>query len=80
MTAMLGPHRTAKGKTDTWLTPPWILSALGPFDLDPCCPATMPWVTATTMYQEPADGLALPLGRPRMAQSAVWEGYRGVAG
>lgn len=25
-----------KGKTDTWLTPLWIIEALGEFDLDPC--------------------------------------------
>lgn len=25
-----------KGKTDTWLTPLWIINALGEFDLDPC--------------------------------------------
>lgn len=25
-----------KGKTNTWLTPKWIIDALGPFDLDPC--------------------------------------------
>lgn len=31
----------------TWLTPPHIIEALGPFDLDPCCPPTMPWRTAT---------------------------------
>jgi len=41
----------------TWLTPPEIIDALGPFDLDPCCPPTMPWRTATRMVHWPNDGL-----------------------
>ena len=43
----------------TWLTPPEIIDALGPFDLDPCCPPTMPWRTATRMVCRPDDGLAV---------------------
>ena len=43
----------------TWLTPRYILRALGPFDLDPCCPPNMPWQTATEMVCRPADGLAV---------------------
>ena len=43
----------------TWLTPPHIVKALGPFDLDPCCPPTMPWRTATRMVCRPDDGLAV---------------------
>lgn len=41
----------------TWLTPPEIIDALGPFDLDPCCPPTMPWRTAAQMVHWPNDGL-----------------------
>ena len=41
----------------TWLTPPEIIDALGPFDLDPCCPPTMPWRTAEQMVHWPNDGL-----------------------
>lgn len=41
----------------TWLTPPHIIEALGPFDLDPCCPPTMPWRTATRMVHWPENGL-----------------------
>lgn len=41
----------------TWLTPPHIIDALGPFDLDPCCPPTMPWRTAAQMVHWPNDGL-----------------------
>lgn len=29
-------------KSDIWLTPPHILDALGPFDLDPCAPDPRP--------------------------------------
>lgn len=43
----------------TWLTPPHIVEALGPFDLDPCCPPNMPWRTATQMVCRPDDGLAV---------------------
>lgn len=41
----------------TWLTPPHIIEALGPFDLDPCCPPNMPWRTAKRMVHWPEDGL-----------------------
>lgn len=35
----IGKHeRPNKGKSDTWLTPPWLLERLGKFDLDPCPP------------------------------------------
>jgi hypothetical protein len=44
-------------KSDTWLTPPEILRALGAFDLDPCCPPAMPWRTARRMICRPHDGL-----------------------
>lgn len=49
--------------TDTWLTPPEIIIACGDFDLDPCCPATLPWTTAINSYSldgRGEDGLALP--------------------
>jgi hypothetical protein len=42
-----------------WLTPPEILSALGPFDLDPCAaPSPRPWPTAARHIELPEDGLA----------------------
>lgn len=53
-------HRPVRGKTDEWLTPPEILKALGPFDLDPCAPEVRPWDTAKTHYTKEADGLVLP--------------------
>ena len=56
-------HQGGKSKSDTYLTPPEILSVLGEFDLDPCCPPVMPWRTARRMVSLPEDGLDL-----------VWEG------
>lgn len=47
----MGSHQSAGAKTYTWLTPPHIIDALGPFDLDPCaCPKPRPWPTARTHW------------------------------
>ena len=40
-------HQSPRAKSMTWLTPPAWIEALGPFDMDPCCPPVMPWPTAT---------------------------------
>lgn len=45
---------------ETWLTPPALIKALGPFDLDPATPPDMPWTTATRMLTKADDGLATP--------------------
>ena len=50
----------------TWLTPKWIVDALGPFDMDPCVPDHMPWSTATRMVTKAEDGLVVPW------KGAVW--------
>lgn len=55
LTSHQRPHR---GATDVWLTPPGILDALGPFDLDPCAPEDRPWDMAARHYTEADDGLA----------------------
>jgi hypothetical protein len=52
-----GHHRPNRGYSDTWLTPPEILEALGTFDCDPACPENMPWKTAETMYTIIDNGL-----------------------
>ena len=50
----------APGKSSsTVLTDLKIIKALGKFDLDPCCPPSMPWRTAKRMIHEPKDGLAV---------------------
>lgn len=41
-----------------WLTPPEIIDALGPFDLDPCAAVGQPWDTAAKHYTVEDDGLA----------------------
>lgn len=58
----MSSHQSAVCKTETWLTPPSILRALGEFDLDPCAaPNPRPWNTALNHYSLPEqDGLKLP--------------------
>lgn len=58
----MGGHQSARAETTTWLTPRPILTALGPFDLDPCAaPEPRPWPTAGVHYTWPQhDGLAMP--------------------
>ncbi len=55
-------HQSARSGSDTWLTPPEILSALGSFDMDPCAaPEPRPWPTARVMIgKADGDGLAMP--------------------
>lgn len=55
LTSHQRPHR---GATDVWLTPPHIIDALGPFDLDPCASLNRPWDTAAKHYTIEDDGLA----------------------
>jgi len=44
---------------DSWLTPPWLIEALGnDFDLDPC--GFHKHKTAKSIYELPSDGLELP--------------------
>jgi hypothetical protein len=51
--------RVPTGKEE-WLTPPEIVKALGPFDLDPCAPVVRPWPTATDHYTIMDSGLLKP--------------------
>lgn len=64
---------------ETWLTPPYILEALGQFDVDPCAaPSPRPWPSAVRHIELPEDGLAADWqGRvwcnpPYGAQAARW--------
>ena len=56
------PDKARKhGSSDEWLTPPWLIEALGPFDLDPCSPGPRrPWDTAKVHYGIEDDGLRQP--------------------
>jgi hypothetical protein len=54
-----GHHRGYRGLSDVWLTPPEIVRALGPFDLDPCAaPDPRPWDTAKEHWTQ--GGLSRP--------------------
>ena len=46
----MGKFNVRTTKDDSWLTPKYIIDVLGEFDLDPCCPETMPWTTAKVMW------------------------------
>lgn len=59
----MGSHHSARAITTTWLTPPWLIDMLGPFDLDPCAaPSPRPWSTAARHIELPEDGLAADWG------------------
>jgi hypothetical protein len=53
-------------KSDVWLTPPAILKALGPFDLDPCAPLDRPWDMARHHFTAKENGLS------RRWEGRVW--------
>lgn len=56
----IGGHQSARARTDEWLTPPEIITALGAFDLDPCSPRVRPWWTAKRHFSILDNGLAQP--------------------
>jgi hypothetical protein len=74
----MGSHQSAAMKSDTWLTPPEIIQALGKFDLDPCCPPVMPWPTASRTFSVREDGLMQPwegrvwLNPPYSREAVKW--------
>lgn len=53
-------NENRKSETTVWLTPPYILNALGEFDLDPCAPINRPWDMAANHYTIEEDGLLQP--------------------
>jgi hypothetical protein len=56
MSSHQAPHH---GATNEWLTPPEIINALAPFDLDPCAAIDQPWATATRQLTIEDDGLSV---------------------
>src|SRR5678816_1539030 len=56
----IGGHQSHHMLKDEWLTPKYIIDALGPFDLDPCAPVNPPWNIAHNHYTIEDDGLAQP--------------------
>ena len=61
MRKSIGGHtRAYQGRTDDWITPEFILEALGEFDLDPCASLTQPWFAAKENYTIEDDGFNKP--------------------
>lgn len=56
----IGSHQSAHMVKSEWLTPPEIIEALGPFDLDPCAPIVRPWDMAERHYSIEENGLIQP--------------------
>lgn len=57
----MGGHESHASGSHVWLTPPHILAALGPFDLDPCAaPEPRPWPTAAQHYTKADNSLHKP--------------------
>lgn len=54
----LGSHQSTIGASQSWITPRWILDALGPFDLDPCECTPQPWKCGRVGYT--GGGLTKP--------------------
>ena len=74
----MGGHQSAAMLKDEWLTPPHILRALGPFDIDPCAPINRPWPMARDHFTIADNGLSRAwVGRawvnpPYGAEAARW--------
>jgi hypothetical protein len=75
----IGSHTSPNvGATDEWLTPPEIIDALGPFDLDPCASVIRPWPTARYHYTVDDLGSMQPwfgrvwLNPPYNAELGTW--------
>lgn len=58
--SMGGHERPVRGETNDWLTPPAIIKALGPFDLDPAASLADPHRCADSAYTVAENGLTKP--------------------
>lgn len=56
----IGGHHSANAKSNEYVTPEYIIKAIGPFDLDPCSPVIKPWPTAKHHYTIHDNGLVKP--------------------
>jgi hypothetical protein len=74
----MGGHQSAAMGKSEWITPPGIIKALGPFELDPCASESRPWETAARYYTIHDNGLAKPwsgrvwLNPPYGREAAAW--------
>ena len=48
----LGSHQKTVGNSQSWVTPKFVIDAVGPFDLDPCEASPQPWPCAKRGYKE----------------------------
>src|SRR5208282_5484886 len=81
----LGSHQRTIGKSQAWITPKWIIDALGPFDLDPCAADPRPWNCAETNLTTVGLGIewwgAVWLNPPfHRYQVAEWVGKLAIHG
>ena len=76
-TSIAGVHGPKAGTHD-WITPKFIVDALGHFDLDPCQSPTHPWLCASRGIVLPEDGLShkwfgrVWLNPPYSVHAAAW--------
>ena len=74
----ISSHQSVAVIKNEWLTPPYILRALGRFDLDPCAPVSRPWQTAVNHFTIEDNGLLqnwfgrVWLNPPYGAQTHEW--------
>lgn len=74
-----------KVQSDEHLTPPEIIKALGPFDLDPFAPIKRPWPTAKKHYTFLDNGFMLPwsgfvwLNPPYNSNTIIWVSNKAAA-
>ena len=87
---MRGIHtKPVRGLSNDWLTPPKLVAALGPFDLDPCAHPRQATFnrTARVMIAPPKDGLAVDwtghrvfLNPPYGSELRTWIGTLAAVG
>ena len=54
----LGSHQATVGRSQSHITPRWIITALGPFKTDPAAAVIRPWDCAEQSFIEADDGLS----------------------
>lgn len=75
--SIAGPQ-SPRPQTHDWITPKFIVDALGPFDLDPCQCSRQPWPCAARGIVLPDDGLVAPwsgrvwLNPPYSVHASAW--------
>jgi hypothetical protein len=73
-----GHHQPNEGKSNDWITPKFIIDALGPFDLDPCMSLTQPWPTAVKGYTVNDDGFSRDWGNDRVFMNPPYGPHTGI--